>query len=117
MKNNNKKIALLDICSPDYFTGYHLPCLAVSIYKTITFAEIAKEIESEYNYTYDYINPNDDKEIDEMYDNLIAEYKSKGNEIYFECEDISEIEDIDPNYAYFSIINPVTVQGITFLNP
>jgi hypothetical protein len=113
----NHKIALLDICLPDYFTGYHLPCLAIPIYSTITHKEIAEEIKSELNSTYDYINPDDNKDIERLYDSFILDLKSKGDEIYYECEDISEIEDIEPQYAYFSIINPTFSNGIQFLNP
>tara|TARA_R110000868_G_C10705596_1_gene749511 strand:+ start:407 stop:763 length:357 start_codon:yes stop_codon:yes gene_type:complete len=114
---SNHKIALLDICMSDYFSGYHLPCLAVSIYRTVTFKEIAEEMESEYNSIYESINPNEDKEIDNLYDNYFAELKAKGSEIFFECEDISQIEDSEPLYAYFSIINPTYKYGLNFLNP
>lgn len=113
----NHKIALLDICQSDYFTGYHLPCISIPIYKTISCNEMAEEIESEYNSIYDYINPDSDKDIDKLYDGFIAELKSKGDVIFYQCEDIEDDEDIEPLQAYFSIINPVFSNGIQFLNP
>lgn len=113
----NHKIALLDICTSDYFSGYHLPCLSIAIYNTISCKEIAEEIESEFNSMYEYINPDENKDIDNLYDSYIDELKAKGDEIFYQCEDISEIEDSEPNYAYFSIINPVFSNGIQFLNP
>lgn len=113
----NHQIALLDICLSDYFTGYHLPCLAIPIYRTISCKEIAGEMENELNAIYDYINPEDNKDIANLYDRYINGLKSKGDEIFYQCDDISEIEDIEPQYAYFSIINPVFSSGMQFLNP
>lgn len=113
----NHKVLLLAVCPSDYFGGYHLPCIAVAIYRTMTFKDIADSFEEEFNACYDYINPNDDKDIERLYDDYINELKSIGDEIFCETEDISEIDDIDPQYAYFSIVNIKCLNGLKFLNP
>ena len=108
-----KQVSLLDICVPDYFTGYHLPVLSVPLQGTVTCGDMAELIEDELNATYDYINPECDPAIDVLYDTYIADLKEKDNEIFYESE---SDEDIECVYAYFSVINPVRVYGLTFLN-
>lgn len=113
----NHRIALLDICLSDYFTGYSLPCLSVAIYGPMSCKAMAEAITDELNATYDYINPDNNTDIDKLYDTYIDELTSMGDEIFFQCEDISDIEDVEPLYAYFSIINPIHSNGMSFLNP
>lgn len=111
-----KKVALLDICLPDYFTGYHLPALSVCLPSgTITCEEMADMIDSELNAVWDYINPDDDDTITALYDAYIEELRKEGYAVFYESEDSEDSEECA--YAYFSMINPVTVHGITYLNP
>ena len=97
----------------DYFSGYHLPCVAVSVYETISCEDMANEILSELNQTFDYMNLSDEDE--QLYKDYCNELKAKGKEVFIEQnEELNE--DDECNYAYFSIINPVFVNGLTFLN-
>lgn len=108
----NKKVALLDYCMSDYFSGYNLPCIAVSVYQTISCEDMAKEIQNELNITFDYMDLSDEDE--QLYKDYCAELKAKGKEVFIEQDELNE--DDECAYAYFSIINPVFVNGITFLN-
>jgi hypothetical protein len=118
-----KKLALLDICLPDYFSGYHLPVFAIPMYDGVTFEDVAKQIETEINvdYTY-YITKDGITEKDEkLIHQFVNEYKSKGNEVFYkdenECivEDQINYDDQCP-YAYFSIVDLKVINGITFLS-
>ncbi len=113
METNNKKIALLDYCLPDYFSGYSLPVLQVGIYKTITFEEMAQDIEQEINFSFDYLNLSEEDE--KLYKKYCEELKAKGSEIFIQQDELNEEEECA--YAYFSIINPVFNNGLMFLNP
>jgi len=119
MKLNTKQIALLDICTSDYFTGYHLPVLQIALYGKVTNVQMSSAIMSELDAMFDYINPNDDAEITKLYEDYCNELNAKGGEIFFEDKEYNEDEDNDFDdcaYAYFSIIQPQIVNGITFLN-
>lgn len=115
-----KKVALLDICLPDYFTGYSLPVLQIALYGKMTNAQLSESIMSELNYMFDYINPDDDKEITKLYEDYCLELNKTGGETFFKGDsDYNEDVDNDfyePAYAYFSIIEPVYKNGIMFLN-
>ena len=115
-----KKVALLDVCLPDYFSGYHLPVLHVALYGRMTKAELSQAIKDEFNAVWDYINPNDDKETEALYQEFCSELESDGDAIFFKGDpDYNEDEYDDcyePAWAYFSIIEPVWSNGIMFLN-
>jgi hypothetical protein len=116
-----KSIAILDVCLPDYFTGYSKTVINVPIYsKTITCSEMASEIESEMNMLWELMEETHSPEEMQIWDNYIEEMKSKGEEIFYtdnEFIEIEDYEDYEPAYIYFGLINPVTSNGITFLNP
>lgn len=110
-----KKLALLDICLPDYFTGYHLPVCAIPLSGTMTNKDIADGINYEINSAWEYIFA-EHTEHEQYYNEYIAELLKRPDDIFYkEIEEINE--DDDCAYAYFSVINPVTRYGITFLNP
>jgi hypothetical protein len=117
MKTNNKQIALLDICMSDYFTGYHLPCVSVSVYGKITCSEMADMIKDEINYSFDVLNLSEEDE--QLYNNYCAELMAKCEEIFYQNEEEEDTDEVfadETAYAYFSVINPIIVNGITFLN-
>ena len=111
-----KQVSLLDICLPDYFAGYGKPVVSVALYGTVTCDEVAELIEEELNASYDYINPENDANIDELYNNYCAELRKNGSDLFYKSEFEEDTEEAEPAYAYFSIIDPVKVHGLTFLN-
>ena len=120
MKNSKQQVALLDICLPDYFTGYHKPCLQVALYGQMTNKELAEEIMQEFNFCFDYLNEDDDKEITKLYEDYCAELNKNGDAIFYkgdpDLNEDSDLDDYECAYAYFSIINPTYVNGIMFLD-
>jgi len=48
-----KQLILLDICTPDYFSGHSLPVISVSVSSSTTVEELIKGIEQEYEYCFD----------------------------------------------------------------
>jgi len=112
-----KQVALLDVCTSDYFSGYSLPVLQIALYGAMTKKELAEEIKSELNAVWDYINPNDDKETEALYDKFCNELETDGDSIFWKGDpDYNENNFYEPAYAYFSIIDPVWSNGIMFLN-
>lgn len=131
-----KKLALLDICLPDYFSGYHLPVFAIPMYDGVTFEDVAKQIETDINVCYDYYLSKDGFKLKEekLIHQFVKEYKSKGDEIFYSTEKCNKTmeDDIDDDfktwneapygdydeypYAYFSIIDLKVINGITFLS-
>ena len=106
-----KKLALLDYTTSDYFTGYHLPVIAIPVFRTLTNKEISEELKREFDYTYELY-----EEINQ-YEELLNEYcedldKDPDN-VFVECR---YIIDEEPIYLYFSIIDPVYNNGIMFLS-
>jgi hypothetical protein len=123
MAKDNKQVALLDICYPDYFSGYHYPVAAVYVYGKITNAEVAESLEQEIHALYEYffeLYPKHEK----YYKKYISELKKNPNEIFFDPnfeDERNEDEDLEFYLcAYFSVINPVTVNvcghSINFLD-
>ena len=115
-----KQVALLDICLSDYFTGYHLPVIQIPLYgEKISNAQLSSMIMEEYNSIYDYINPDESKEVDKLYEDFCLQLNEKGGEIFWDGDPDYSEDDSDfyePAYAYFSIINPVYRHGMMFLN-
>ena len=106
-----KKVALLDYCVPCYFGGYQRTVIAVPVFGMMTHKEVAEEIKREVDALHEMIDPGDMP----LYDEFVEEMAEKGDEVYVEQEELDE--DVEPAYLYFSVINPVTRHGITFLNP
>ena len=102
-----KQLILLDVCTPDYFTGHHLPAISVPVHTGITVGELIEGIEDEYDYCFD-LYENQYSEAD--FDNAIAEIREKNKDILElpflldteEEEDESEGEGV---YAYFVLGN------------
>jgi hypothetical protein len=49
------KLSELDICLPDYFSGYHNPVLQVPLWKEMTKTDLTNAIVSDYNLLWDYL--------------------------------------------------------------
>lgn len=120
-----KKLALLDVTTSDYFSGYHLPVFAIPMHDGITFEDVANQIKWELNCDYDYYITEDGitKEDEELIHQFVREYKSKGKEVFYQTEKCSEdilneadADDYFDTYAYFSIVDMKTINGITFLS-
>lgn len=106
-----KGLALLDYCQPDYFSGYHKPVIAVPVYGSMTNNEVADAILDELSACFDMY----DEETEQAADFYCALLRENGDDIFIQEETIPE--DWDCAYMYFGVINPLTVNGITFLNP
>jgi hypothetical protein len=109
-----KKVALLDICLSDYFTGYHLPVCAVAVFGKMTNKDIAESIKSEMNAVWEYLF-DDNPAHEKLYNDYINELLAKPNDVFVELD--KEDEEYECCYAHFSVINPVYANGIMFLNP
>jgi len=108
-----KKVALLDVCLPDYFSGYHLPVIAVPVCGTITNGEMADSINEEVDAIgHDFDFTDDDYKL---YDEYVELLRKNANDIFYQGEFDDDMD--DSVYAYFSIINPTYVGGLMFLNP
>jgi hypothetical protein len=106
-----KQFALLDICYPDYFTGYHRTVIGILIEPNMTNKMLVDAIRLELNYIEtDYSKT--EYLIIEEYLNTLMEDPEQINH-----PDSSFNLDEDPEiYAYFSLIKPVYQAGIIFLD-
>jgi hypothetical protein len=118
-----KKLALLDITTSDYFSGYHLHVFSIPMYDGVTFGDVANQIELELELEYNQIINEDGmtKEDEKLIRQFIKEYEDKGNEVFYKDENECIVEEeITYNdecpYAYFSIVDMKTINGITFLS-
>ena len=116
---NNKKIVVLDICMSDYFSGYHKTVIQVPVYKKqLTNAEAAQEIENEINLLWELMKETHTPEELEIWDRYTEELKGIPDKIFFSDPEINEDnEEEECAYIFLGLINPVTVHGLTFLNP
>lgn len=119
-----KQAALLDVCYPDYFTGYHKPVLAVAVQDNMTHGELADAMEQEINATFDYLCDNEHGYTEEemrLFYSYIEELREPDviNELFTEkvYESDEDDEFAESVYAYFAIINPTYSNGLMFLNP
>ena len=121
MKRLEKQAALLDVCLPDYFSGYFRPVIAVPLHDKISNKEVAEEMKDEINAVYDYLTNEDNGYSEEemaLFDAIIDKLAANPDMVFFDAEDEAEDEDedIDSVFAYFAIIHPVVQNGIMFLN-
>ena len=115
-----KKLALLDVTTSDYFKGYHLPTIAIPMSDCMTYSDVADGIKDEIDAYYDYFFNEDgfDKEDEELVNQLISDYKAESDKVFYvEHDGCSDDEYNDEcSYAYFSIVDMKTINGITFLS-
>lgn len=113
-----KQIALIDHCTPDYFSGYSKTTVNVPVYSTMTNAEVAEAIEQEMNMIYEMLEHDHTPEELKLWDDYVQQLKDKGNDVFVTAEEAPEDDDFwEPAYLYFALINPVYQHGIMFLNP
>ena len=91
------------------------------VYGTMTCEEVAKELESEFNMLHDHLEHDHTPEEMNLWEQFIADLKSRGSEIFveetqFDDMDEDDMEDVSPAYLYFALIDPVFRNGLTFLN-
>lgn len=113
-----KRFDCIGFDSSDYWSGYHLPCVQIPVYGVMTKADIARAIDGEINMYFDLF----ESILDDEHDAMIEEYKnsllSDGDAIGIDPRYENELgEDDEPMYLYFSWVDPVTVGGLTFMNP
>ena len=114
-----KQLALLDLCYPDYFTGYHRPVIAVPQFShVITNGEMADLIDEELNVIWEMIEEGYTRTERLIIDEFIADLRKDSDNIYYETDMIDTCEDDydECPYFYFAIINPIFKYGLTFLN-
>lgn len=122
INNRFTEVCQLDVCLPDYFSGYHMPVIAVPMYNGITNKELAKDIKSEINATWEYLCNEDspdqsftEKEM-RIFDRFCNKLKRAKKYIIIENLEESEEEDTETVYMYLSLCKPVHQYGMTFLN-
>ena len=110
-----QQIQVLDICYPDYFSGYHKTVLRVEVYsKQMTCIEIANELKSEIDNLFEMMEETHTKAELSIWDQYIKELTSKGDDIFYSDETPEEAEGWIS--IFFGLTNPVIVNGINFLN-
>ena len=110
-----KQFALLSIDATDYFSGYHLPVVQVSFpYSGIlTNEDVADSIDTEL--TPDFFNNEDGWNVyEKLADEYIAKLRENPTDIFARIEPFNEDDECNI-CAFFSVINPQTINGITFL--
>lgn len=117
-----KQLILLDVCTPDYFPGHHLPLISVPVHSETTVGELIEGIEDEYDFCFD-LYENQYSEAD--FENAIAELREKNKDILelpfllnAEKEEEEEEEEDEGEgegfYAYFVLgkISSATFYGV-----
>jgi len=115
-KSRFKEVCVLDICFPDYFTGYHLPVLAVSVWHGITNEEVSNGIKEEVSSIYDLLIESFNEAEINMFDAYADKIRGESGQV-ISIEQEEEQEEEEQIYMYLSLCNPVYSNGIWFLNP
>ena len=114
-----KTLEILDVCYPDYFSGYHRPVISVSVYNNMTFADLAQGIKDEINSIYDYFTTGDNcftKTEMLIVDEYIKTLEKTSQAIFIDNTLENSENDEFCIYAYLSICKPVYNNGIKFLS-
>ena len=111
-----KYVDLIDDCYPDYFSGYHLPVLQVPYSETLTFEQLAQEIEAEMSMMHEYLFA-EYPEHEALYRDYIADLRKQSG-IAVSAPELDPDNDAEfLPCLFFGITNPVYRNGIQFLNP
>lgn len=114
--NRFTEVCQLDVCTSDYFSGYKYPVIAVPLYNGMTNKDLAEQIKSEINATFEYLcNDYSDWSFTEkemkIFDRFCNKLKRTKKYVI-----IDNLEDCESVYMYLSLCKPVTRYGMTFLN-
>ena len=113
-----KEVAVLDVCPPDYFSGYCYAVLAVPLYHGITNKQVSDNIKQAVNNDYDYLScdySDDNITLFEKFADKLTENENAFDIEQCECDDNDDCE--CATYLYLGLCNPVINSGIMFLNP
>jgi hypothetical protein len=116
-----KQLALLDVCYPDYFTGYSKPIIAVPFSQSYSNREMSEAIQEEIRCYYDYLFSEHGYSKTELLlmDHYCEELLKDPDGVFIEMDETEQInldEMEDYAYLYFGIIKPVFRYGLTWLN-
>jgi len=118
------EVAILDICLPDFFTGYSYPVLSVPVYPGMKNKELSEAIKDEINCIYDcLVNESPDSytanEI-KLFDRFAEKIKDESEPLIDIPENECECDDddcyCDSAYLFLGLCKPVRRYGMTFLN-
>ena len=114
-KKRYTSVCILDVCFPDYFTGYHLPVIAIPVNNQMTNKDLSEKIKNKIKYSYDYLIDTFTEEEINVFFIYCNKLKRMKKTIMF--PDFEESEDFeDSAYLYISLCKPVFKYGINFLN-
>ena len=125
MKQTEKRfteVCVLDICFPDYFTGYHMPVLNIATFKGMTNKDLAQSIKECINMDFEYLcdEDNKDRTFTEKEIDIFVKYANKLNrskkQIIISDDNFSEDEEDETPYIYISLCKPIINNGMRFLN-
>lgn len=115
-----KKFDCIGFDHPDYWSGYHLPCLQIAVYDAMTNLEIVEQLRSELNLYFDMFE-NWSKEDDDLFNEYCKKLLETPDKIGIDPRYENNPEEwddcVEPMNLYFSFVNPVTFGGLTFMNP
>lgn len=115
-KSNYREVGLLDICFPDYFTGYHLPILSVPVWPGISNEEVSNGIKEEVNNIYDLLNESFNEAEINMFNDYADKIRNEPKPV-INIDQEEEEQEEEQIYMYLSLCNPVYSNGMMFLNP
>ena len=116
------EVAILDICLPDFFSGYSWPVVQPVVYPGMTNSELCQAIKEEINLTYEYLtndhNGYTEDELD-MFVKFADDLKKEKQPVIdlpaneCECEDECFCDSV---YLFLGLCKPVYKYGMQFLN-
>ena len=110
----NKQFALLDVCYPDYFSGYHRTVIGVNLDPVMNNKDIADSLKLELNYIDTDFSKTEYLIVEEFINSLMDEPDAE-----YWRDDAVNMEDAPEDYqtyAYYSLIKPVYAHGLMFLD-
>ena len=117
------QVCILDVCYSDYFSGYHMPHLTVSLWYGMSKKDLKDAIESEINQAYDYF-VNEDNPEQTYTDEEMKMFKQWANNLLKEKGTVNKWFELEKDMfteeegvcLFLGLCKPVTMYGLTFLN-
>ena len=125
MKTENRftEVAILDICTPDYFSGYSYPVLQVEVYSGMTNKNLAYQINQAIDCDYEYLVNDYGQSYTEdeikLFEKFADEVKNNPDQVINLPKSECEFEDecfCDSVYLFLGLCKPVRKYGMQFLN-